>query len=170
MESDRTNLTVRHGVGDNCCYCIVRGICFNDPRKSRIEMGEDGSCSKLLFERIERSKTIVGEVPSNVLLGEAGERNANVGVAVDEATIEISKAEERLDVLDVTRDGPVEDLLNLFGVHANAVLANDIAKIFDFFSMEFAFLRLAEEVVLTQSFKDFSDVARMIRRIVRKYE
>ena len=127
MESNRTNRTVRHGVGDNCCYCIVRGIRFDDPRKSRIEVGEDGSLSKLFFKCVEGSHAIIREVPRDVLLGEASERNADIGIAVDEATIEVGKAEEGLDVLDITRDGPVEDPLDLLGVHANAILADDVA-------------------------------------------
>ena len=89
---------------------------------------------------------------------------------MDEPSIEVGKAEEGLYVLDIARDRPVEDFLDLLGVHANAVLANDVAKVFDFFGMELAFLGFAEEVVLAKTFEDFSDVPRVIRRVVREDE
>lgn len=130
MKGNRTNRTVRHDVRDNCGDCVVRGIRFDHSQKSGVEVREDWSLGKSGFESVERGRAVVREIPSRGLLGEAGERNADVGIAVDEATIEVSETEEGLDVLDVARDGPVEDLLDLLVVHANTFPTDDVAEIF----------------------------------------
>ena len=75
-------------------------------------MREDRGLGESSLESFERGRTVVREIPSRGLLGKAGERNAYIGIAVDEVTIKVSEAEKRLDVLDITRDRPVEDFLD----------------------------------------------------------
>ncbi len=67
---------------------------------------------------------------------------------MDEVSIVASEAEEFLNFCGVFRYWPVCDAFKFLGVHLYFAVANDDAKIVNFFLFEITFLRFEIEVVL----------------------
>ena len=65
---------------------------------------------------------------------------------------------------------PFENQCDLLWVHADTFRANDVAKVFDAVSMEFAFLGLTEEIVFAKTSKYFTNMFFVLQRVVREDE
>ena len=74
--------------------------------------------------------------PLNILAGQAGEGNSDVGVSRDETMIEVGKTKEGLDVLNLTRLQPFLDSLDFVTGHSQASGRKDITQVFDRIRME----------------------------------
>ncbi|KIK75127.1 hypothetical protein PAXRUDRAFT_173708 [Paxillus rubicundulus Ve08.2h10] len=72
----------------------------------------------------ESRAAFIGEVPQSVLLGEAGERNNNVRIIIDETAVEVGEAKEGLDVLDFMRFWPIRNGFDFVGGHSQAYLTD----------------------------------------------
>ena len=166
MKSDRVNRAVGEDMGEDRRDRVVGSVGLDDPRKRRVEMVKDGRGSESLLESLESTHAVWGEIPRSGLLGQSSERDRDLRVIVDKSTIEIGEAEEGLDVSNIPRLGPREDRLDLLGVHADAVGADDIAEIFDAGRVELAFLGLAIEVVESKTFEDFADAFDVVRFVI----
>ena len=64
-------------------------------------MGEDWCCGKCLFKCFESRSALISEVPNCTLLGKAHERYGDFRVSVNEASVEVGKTKEKLNVLDL---------------------------------------------------------------------
>ena len=84
-------------------------------------MSDHQSTSECLFISSESIPAVVGEVPQSSFPGEAGQWDDDVGVVVDESSVEIGEAEEGLDVLDFARFGPILNDLDFCGIHCKTV-------------------------------------------------
>ena len=56
-----------------------------------------------------------------VFLGQIEEGAGDVGVIADEFSVEVGKSKERMDVLYLSRGGPVSDPIEFSGIHFNVV-------------------------------------------------
>ena len=99
VERDQMDLAILTTDGDDTGDGIVRGIGFHNNGMVRQPMSQDGGGGEGVFEALESNVTVVRERPRDSFPGKAGERNHNLGVLMDEATIEVRKTEEGLDVL-----------------------------------------------------------------------
>jgi hypothetical protein len=63
-------------------------------------MSQYRSGGKGLFQGLKGRPAIFREIPFDFFPSESGERNSDIGVVVNEVLIEVSKSEERLDVID----------------------------------------------------------------------
>ena len=84
-----------------------------------------------IFQVEEGLLTVVGQVPRNSFLGEVGERDHNVQVALDEPVVKIGEAKEGLDVLDFSWFRPIENCLDFVTGHKEPGWGEDISKVFD---------------------------------------
>jgi len=84
-------------------------------------MSKDRSRGKGLLQGVESGVTLIREIPRRSLAGQVGERNNNVRVIMNEATVEVGKSEERLDVLDFVGFWPVLNSLDLLWRHGEAL-------------------------------------------------
>ena len=75
-------------------------------------MSENGSGDEGVLEFAKGGATGVAKIPGGTFTGEPSQRSDNVGVVVYEPTIEVSKSQEGLNVLNLPRLGPV-----LYGLH-----------------------------------------------------
>ena len=75
-------------------------------------MSEDRSGGKGILELVKGGVTDIAEIPGDTLTGELGQRSDNVGVVIYEPTIEVSKSQEGLNILNLLRLRPV-----LYGLH-----------------------------------------------------
>ena len=80
-------------------------------------MGKDGSCREGYFEGAERMPTLLRKVPRGVLSGEPSEGNHDIGIIVNESTVEVGEAQERLDILYPSGLRPVADGLDFVWGH-----------------------------------------------------
>ena len=55
--------------------------------------------------------------PTDVFSCKSVKRGDNIGKVGDEASIEVSEAKERLNVLDISRDRPRKNAIKFGGVH-----------------------------------------------------
>ena len=90
-------------------------------------MREYGSGSEGILERVERILTGRGPVPVRGLSGESGEWNREFGVVVDEASVEICEAKERLYVAYISWAWPVLNGLDFRFVHLETFGSADVA-------------------------------------------
>ena len=61
---------------------------------------------------------LIGEMPGGTLAGKTRERDCDFGISVNEAMVEIGKAEERLNILDFHGTGQSWMIWTLYGVTA----------------------------------------------------
>jgi len=84
-------------------------------------MGKDRCGGESGLEGIECTMTIIGEVPSGALAGQAGEWNDKIGVIIYKPAVEIGKTKEGLDVLYFVGFQPVEDSLYFIASHSKTL-------------------------------------------------
>ena len=151
VERNRMNFTRLRVDRQDSSESIVRGISLDDDRTIRLPVEQDRSGSEGLLQVLEGGASLIGEEERGTLTGEAGQRNDDVGVVVDEATIEVSEAQERLNVLHVARFRPVLNDFDLSRRHRQTTRGKDIPKVFDGLAMELALLRLGIEAMLAKT-------------------
>ena len=72
-------------------------------------MSEDGHGGEGMLESIERSMTLLREVPRSIFPGELGQGNHDVRVIKDKLAVKVCEAQEGLDILHLARFRPVTD-------------------------------------------------------------
>jgi len=115
---DQTNLSVGAGDRQDTSDSVVGGISFHDNRGIWNKVGEDGRSSEGMLESIERTSTVLREIPRSIFPGEPGKRNHNVRVVEYKPVVEVGEAQEGLDVLHLSRFRPVGDGLDLVRRHS----------------------------------------------------
>jgi len=83
-------------------------------------MGEDRCCGKHLFKCFKSRSALIGEVPNCTLSGKVHEGYSDFRVSVNEMLVEVGKTEERLNVFNFSRFGPILDNLDFVGCHGKA--------------------------------------------------
>ena len=125
VEGDWVNVAVivvkRKYPGDR----IIGGVSLNDRIQCQVEMSKNGSRRKSSLE--EGKGLLAGgrPIPRHILARKAGEGHRHVRIVDDEMPIKIGESQERLDVLDTARNGPVLDDLHFRFGHVDAVRANN---------------------------------------------
>lgn len=135
-------------------------------------MMKDWSGKKRRLELFKGCKGVVGEDERSreIVVGTSMEGKTDGGVMGDEASVEVGETEPGLDLFDGFRNWPGCDRLKFLRIHANAVLANDEAKIFDLGPVKFAFFDVSDEVVFVQGLKDVEDVTLVLGKGVGEDE
>jgi hypothetical protein len=75
---------------------------------------------------------LVIKLPRDPLVSKMSKGNGDFRVAPDETSIEISEPQERLNVFNLARLGPVCDYLNLGRIHSEPVRPYEESQIFNF--------------------------------------
>jgi hypothetical protein len=171
VKSDRMYFTIVRGdEGEDGRTGIVGSVCFHYELGVRNPKCEDRSCGECLLECVEGCLTILGKVPFGVLPSQSRERNCDIGVVMDESSIEVGKPKERLDIFHFTGYGQLLDGLDLVGSHGKAVQREDISEILHGVTVPFAFTRAGKQVVFPESPENLSNVFSMLFGGVRVYE
>lgn len=82
----------------------------------------------------------------------------DVGVSFDEASIEVGKAQNSADVVEVDEVFPVHDSIDLRGVHADSILSDDETEVVYGGFMEFALHGLKVEPFLAEYLENLANV------------
>ena len=114
--------------------------------------------------------TVISEFPRSVFAGKPRERNNNVGVIMDESTVEVRKSEEGLDVLNLLWFRPIGDGLNFLRRHGESVRRETETEVLGGGGMKLTFLWLGEEIVLSEVSEEFADVFLMGLKVLGVYQ
>jgi hypothetical protein len=106
---------------DNGSDCVIRSVGLDDYGLSRNEVGKNGCFRKLLLQPVEGLGLDGAEMPWNVLPSESGKGLDNSRVVMNKATIEITKTQKGLNVLDLSGCGPCGDGLYFTRIHFEAI-------------------------------------------------
>src|SRR6266700_2422375 len=106
-ERDGADLIIFTTNGDDAGDHIVGSVRLNYDWGVRYPVSEDGGGGEGFLEQVESRVAVVSERPWYTLPGEAGQRNHDVGVLIDESPVEVCKSKEGLNVLDLTGLRPV---------------------------------------------------------------
>jgi hypothetical protein len=139
------------GLFENGTKSKVTGISDNTKRKGGIREGEDWSDGKGVNERAKGRFLGCGPNVWNILLCESKEGVCNLGVVLDEATVEVAEAEEGLEFFNCLWLGPFGDTGDFGGIHCNRSFRNDDTEVFNGGLVEGAFLGFEEEVVFLEA-------------------
>lgn len=131
VESDGMDFSIRSSDREDGGDCIIGGIRFQSHLGVWEPVGKDWSRGESFLEVLERFSAIVGKVPLDVLLGETSERNDDVGVVVNETTVEVGKSEEGLNIPDFPWRRPFGNGLDFNGIHGETFGREDVTEIFD---------------------------------------
>ena len=110
------------------------------------------------------------EIPRSVFAGKPREWYDNVGVVVNEMTVEVRETKEGLDVLHLVGFRPIGDGFHLIGGHGQSIGGKAEPKVFGGGGMELTILRFGEEIVFLEMSEDFADMSLMGFNILRIYE
>ena len=91
-------------------------------------------------------------------MGEVGERDHNVQVALDEPAVEIGEAKKGLNVLDFSQFGPIKNYLDFVVGHGEPGQEEDISEVFNGLRVPFTFLRLEIKSICTEVSEDVLDM------------
>jgi len=83
-------------------------------------MGKDWSCGESLFKCFKGRMALIGEMPGGTLVGKMHKWKCDFGISVNEMTVEVGKAEERLNILDFSWCWPILDDLDFVWGHGEA--------------------------------------------------
>ena len=131
VKSNGVDLIVRVRDGEDGGDGVVGGVSLYPNRSVGGPVNEHQCRGERIFQAEEGLPTVVGEVPRNSFSGEAGERDHDVRVALDEPAVEIGEAKEGLNVLDFPRFGPIENCLDFVTGHREPGRGKDISAVFD---------------------------------------
>src|SRR5882672_3189100 len=95
------------------------------------------------------------------------EWNGDFGISINEMTVKVGKAEERLNILDFLGFGPILDYLDFVLGHGEAFGRQHISEVFSGSDMAFAFVCMGKKSVSMESAKYFSDVSLVFSNVVR---
>ena len=141
IESNQPDFTIRTCGGKDTGNCVVGGVGFDDEGRIGLIVGKDGSCREGYFEGIERTPTLLGKVPRGILSGEPSEGNHNVGVIINELTVEVGEAQKGLDILYPSGLRPVADGLDFVLGHRQSRGCETVPKVLHEFRVELTFFR-----------------------------
>ncbi|KIO07652.1 hypothetical protein M404DRAFT_136010 [Pisolithus tinctorius Marx 270] len=114
-------------------------------------MSENGSGAEGILQAEESRAALLGKVPRSTLSREASEWNDDVGVVINESSIEIGETKEGLDVSHLLRLRPVADCLNLLGGHGETRGRKNVAKVLDGVGVKLALLWLGIQTMLSKA-------------------
>lgn len=132
----------------------VACVCDDAERQGRVWEAQDRGSGEGFDEGAE-SRVLVG-MPGEggVLLGKFKERASNGGVILDKSAVEITEAEEGLEIFEFLREWPVGNAGKFCRVHFDLAMRNDDAKVVDRRLVKGTFLRLEVEVVFGKAGQD----------------
>ncbi|KIO14042.1 hypothetical protein M404DRAFT_120896 [Pisolithus tinctorius Marx 270] len=114
-------------------------------------MSENGSGAEGILQAEESGAALLGKVPRSTLSREASEWNNDVGVVINESSVEICETKERLDVSHLPRLRPVADCLNLLSGHGETGGRKNITEVLDGVGVKLALLWLGIKTMLSKA-------------------
>src|SRR5882672_4258986 len=93
--------------------------------------------------------------------------NCDLGISVNETTVEVGETEEGLNVLDFPRFGPILDNLDLVWGHGEAFGRQYVSEVFAGSDVELAFVCMGNKSVGAELLEYFPNMSFVLRNVVR---
>ncbi|KIO08948.1 hypothetical protein M404DRAFT_132862 [Pisolithus tinctorius Marx 270] len=151
VESNWAEFTIRAGDQQNASNGIIRGISFNCKQSVRNPVSENRGGAEGSCQAEESGVALLEKVPRSTLSHEASEWNDDVGVVINESSVEICETKERLDVSHLPQLRPVMDCLNLLSGHGETGGGKNITKVLDRVRVKLALLWLGIKTMLSKA-------------------
>src|SRR5258708_40111657 len=129
-------------LGEYHSSCKVGGIAFEAEATGLGREGEDEGGGDGLLQGIEHLLLRWTPDPPLGLASECIEGAGDIGEVTDKLPIEVHKAKEGLDLLDLHWGWPLCNSTDLHQIHSNMVFQDDQSKVFDLLLLKLAFLCL----------------------------
>src|SRR5260221_6937982 len=129
-------------LGEYCSGHKVGGIAFKVEATRLGREGEDRGGGDSLLQGIECLLLRQTPDPPLGLASECIEGVGNIGEVTDKLPIEVHKAKEGLDLLDLHWGQPFCDSTDLHQIHSHMVFRDDQSEVFDLLLLKLAFLWL----------------------------
>ena len=142
------------GLFKDCAECIVTGVGNETEGKFGVWEDDKGGSGKGV-DKSAKGRFLVG-CPNEgyVLFGQGKQGSCDVGVILDEATIEVAKAKEGLQVLEFLRLWLFCNARDFGRVHSNFAVGYYDAKVVDGSLVEGAFLGFQVKVMFGETGED----------------
>jgi len=114
-------------LGNHHSKSIARCIGVHNKRFQPIRGFQYWFTCTHLFQSLEGLLIFLWPVPLAILAGEIIQWACNIGEVRDEGSVEITEAEEAVNILDAGGGWPLGDPLNLDWIHPNFAVAYDHA-------------------------------------------
>jgi len=142
LEGDWLVCTICLHLGKDCSSCKVGGITFEvEATRLRWE-GEDRGRGDSLPQGVESLLLGWAPGPSLGFVGECIEGVSDIGEVTDKLLIEVHKAKEGLDLLDLYWGWPLHDPMDFHQIHGNMVFRDDQSKVLNLPLLKLTFLWL----------------------------
>ncbi len=128
----------------------------------RVIERKDWILDKLLLQCVECALLDLAPLPRSIAC------KADTAKVLDELVVEVCKAMELAYVGRVAWCRPLGDALHLHWVHLDTIVRHQHAQILELGDFELAFLRLAEQVIFTETFQDLFCHLMMCGQVVRE--
>ncbi|KIN97862.1 hypothetical protein M404DRAFT_159354 [Pisolithus tinctorius Marx 270] len=151
VESDWVEFTIGAGERQNTSNGIVRGIGFHCKQSIRNPVSENRSRAEGILQAEESRAALLRKVPRSTLSHKVSEWNDDVGVVINELSIEVCKTKERLDVSHLPWLRPVADCLNLLSGHGETGGRKIITEVLDGVRVKLALLQLGIKAMLSKA-------------------
>ena len=169
VEGDRMDL-VLNDYGEDGSQSVIGGVSFHNDLSIGVPLNEDRSGGERGLQGVKGSLALVCPCPLCGLSGKTSERNGYVGVMRNESTIEVSKPQEGLYILNLARSWPIQDGLYLVRGHPKSFRRKDEPKIFYRVVVEFALVWSGVRSVLSESSEYFLDLTAVRVQVLGEYE
>jgi hypothetical protein len=126
------------------------GIGMKTNREIGVEVTEDWGRGESALELVKGFLSLRRPFKALILAEEGGDRGSDAGITVNEAAVEVSEAQEYLNILDAGGNRPFCDGSNTVWLHRDAFGRDDEAEEGDGGCVKFAFTELARQTVLTE--------------------
>jgi len=166
MESDRVEMTIFGGDGEDCHEGIVRGISFDDDWLIQDPVSKYWDSGECFFEYVEGFAGLLGELIRDPLTGKTSEGDHDIGVVENETSIEVGKAEKGLNILDFPQLRPILYDLDLCLVHGESLRRQNVSEVFHSLGVELTLVSAGVEAIFSESSEHFFNVLLVVREVV----
>ncbi len=129
-------------------------------------MSEYQHGGKCFLKHSKSHACLFGKLECDSFADELGEQYNNVRVVEDEVTVEISKAEEGLNILHFLWLGPILNYLNFHLVHGESLRRQNVSKVLHSLRVKLTFVGMGKKPVLAKVSEHFFDMLVMIYGII----
>ena len=130
------------GLKEDGTRGVLRGVGGNGERFGEVREVEDRARQEEFLQGVEGLLTSRSPIPAIVFLGKVKEGAGDSRVVGYKLTVEISKAQEGLYVLDFGGGQSSGNAIELDWVHGKLTRFYDHSEVFNFWDVELAFLEL----------------------------
>jgi hypothetical protein len=119
---------------------VIGGVGFHDDFLVRVEIGQDGSRSKRVFQELKSLFAAITPEEFMVLPSKGDYGCHDVAVSLNKSSIKVCKTQESADVVEVFWGAPFCYGFDLLRVHGDTVLGDDQAQVRNLFLMKLTFV------------------------------